>query len=53
MTGLQKLRTGLLSFCGADIDVEVTNQVTKGQSKEQATKMFITDSKKIQALLDS
>ncbi|WP_187306881.1 hypothetical protein [Candidatus Williamhamiltonella defendens] len=53
MTGLQKLRMGWLSFGGADIDVEVTNQLTKGQVKQQAKKMFMTYSKKIQALLNS
>ncbi|WP_174888908.1 C80 family cysteine peptidase [Candidatus Williamhamiltonella defendens] len=54
LTGLQKLRTGWLSFWGADIDVEVTNQVTKGQAKEQAKKNVHDQFKKnFQALLDS
>ncbi|CED78268.1 Putative RTX-family protein 3 [Candidatus Hamiltonella defensa (Bemisia tabaci)] len=54
LTGLQKLRTGWLSFWGAEVDVEVTNQVTKGQAKEQAKKNVHDQFKKnLQTLLDS
>lgn len=42
LTLLQKLRTGLFHFLGAEIDVEVTNKVTKQQQQKRLKKIFIT-----------
>ncbi|ASV34251.1 calcium-binding protein [Candidatus Hamiltonella defensa] len=54
LTGLQKLRTGWLSFLGAEIDVEVVNRVTKGETEKKAKKNVNEQVKtNFQALLNS
>lgn len=54
LTGLQKLRTGWLSFLGAEIDVEVINRVTKGETEKKAKKNVNEQVKtNFQALLNS
>ncbi|WP_232507665.1 C80 family cysteine peptidase [Candidatus Williamhamiltonella defendens] len=54
LTGLQKLRTGWLKFWGAEVDVEVTNQVSKGKAVIEAKKNLVQQCQThFQTLLDS
>nr|WP_235661270.1 calcium-binding protein [Candidatus Hamiltonella defensa] len=54
LTGLQKLRTGWLKFWGAEVDIDITNQVTKGQAAIEAKKTLLQQCQThFQTLLDS
>nr|WP_234813607.1 C80 family cysteine peptidase [Candidatus Hamiltonella defensa] len=54
LTGLQKLRTGWLKFWGAEVDIEITNQVTKVKAEIEAKKNLHRQCQNtFQALLDS